>query len=191
LLDYGTDVFARNRLNSNIDVDAFKSIYYMEWGHRVLGRVIGAVYAVPFVYLLGSRRVPGSLKAKLGGLGLLLGFQGALGWYMVKSGLDNRILERGDVPRVSQYRLAAHLGAALLFFSGTLRLGLALKKDRQWASGGLVNGVGNEFATILRNPHLRRFKWASTALLILGFTTALSGEIHDLQGQIRSSSVAN
>lgn len=147
----------------------------MEWGHRVLGRVIGAAYALPFLYLLTSRRVPGRLKAKLGGLGLLLGFQGALGWYMVKSGLDERIVERGDIPRVSQYRLAAHLGAAFLFFMGTLRIGLSLKKDRQWASGGLVNGVGDEFVSILRNPHLRRFKGASAAVLMLAFTTALSG----------------
>jgi heme A synthase len=98
-----------------------------------------------------------------------------LGWYMVKSGLDHRILEKGEVPRVSQYRLAAHLGAALLFFMGTLRLGLSAKKDRQWAAGGKVNGVGDAFISLLQDPRIKRFKWVSAALLALAFTTAISG----------------
>ncbi|KAG8834585.1 Cytochrome c oxidase assembly protein cox15, partial [Serendipita sp. 399] len=78
-------------LNSKMTVDEFKSIFYMEWGHRILGRVIGLVFLVPYTYFLVRRRLPGPVAAKLGGLGLLLGFQGALGWYMVKSGLDQRI----------------------------------------------------------------------------------------------------
>ncbi|PVG01008.1 COX15-CtaA-domain-containing protein [Serendipita vermifera] len=162
-------------LNSKMNVDEFKSIFYMEWGHRILGRVIGLAFIVPYGYLLATRKLSAPTAGKLGFLGLLLGFQGALGWYMVKSGLDHRILEKGEVPRVSQYRLAAHLGAALLFFMGTLRLGLSAKKDIQWASGAKVNGVGDAFISLLQDPRIRRFKWASAALLTLAFTTAISG----------------
>jgi heme a synthase len=156
-------------------VDEFKSIFYMEWGHRILGRVIGLVFIIPYGYLLARRRLPAVAAAKLGGLGLLLGFQGALGWYMVKSGLDQQILETGAVPRVSQYRLAAHLSAALLFFMGTMRMGLSIKKDLQWSRGGLVNGVGDDLLSRLQNPAVRRFKSASAILLVLAFVTAMSG----------------
>lgn len=156
-------------------VDEFKSIFYMEWGHRILGRVIGLVFIVPYGYLLARGRLPASAAVKLGGLGLLLGFQGALGWYMVKSGLDHQILETGAVPRVSQYRLAAHLTAALLFFMGTMRMGLSMKKDLQWSQGRLVNGLGDEFVSRLQHPALKRFKLASAALLALAFVTAMSG----------------
>lgn len=158
-----------------MSVNEFKSIFYMEWGHRILGRIIGLAFILPYGYLLATRRIPAPVALKLGGLGLLLGFQGALGWYMVKSGLDQQILENNGVPRVSQYRLAAHLSAALLFFIGTLRMGLALKKDGQWATGSLVNGVDDRFLTLLKDPHLKRFKWASAALLGLAFVTAASG----------------
>ncbi|KAG8771957.1 Cytochrome c oxidase assembly protein cox15 [Serendipita sp. 397] len=162
-------------LNSKMTVDEFKSIFYMEWGHRILGRTIGLVFLVPYTYFLVKRRLPGPIAAKLGGLGLLLGFQGALGWYMVKSGLDQQIVETGSVPRVSQYRLAAHLGAAFLFFMGTLRLGLSTKKDLQWANIGLVNGMGDPFVTVLQDPRIKRFKFAGAALLALSFVTAISG----------------
>lgn len=147
----------------------------MEWGHRILGRVIGLVFIIPYGYLLARRRLPAAAAAKLGGLGLLLGFQGALGWYMVKSGLDQQILETGAVPRVSQYRLAAHLSAALLFFMGTMRMGLSIKKDLQWSRGGLVNGLGDELVSRLQTPAVRRFKSASAILLALAFVTAMSG----------------
>jgi len=148
----------------------------MEWGHRILGRVIGLAFILPYGYLLATRRLPASVATKLGGLGLLLGFQGALGWYMVKSGLDEKIIENNALPRVSQYRLAAHLGTALLFFMGTLRVALSVKKDRQWATGRLVNGVNDDFIVLLRDPKIRRFRLASAALLGLAFITATSGQ---------------
>lgn len=158
-------------------VEEFKSIFYMEWGHRILGRTIGLAFVLPYAYFVARRRIPSREAFKLGGLGLLLGFQGALGWYMVKSGLDNEILEKNAHPRVSQYRLAAHLGAAFAFFMGTMRMGLAMKKDLQWASGGLVNGAGDGFEALLKNPRLKVFKGASMAVLLLAFVTAMSGEL--------------
>jgi cytochrome c oxidase assembly protein subunit 15 len=96
-------------LNQGMTLDAFKFIFWWEWGHRFLGRVIGFVFAIPFLVFLVQRRFSWSLAAPLAGLFVLGGLQGALGWWMVSSGLQT-------LTSVSQYRLAAHLGAALLLF---------------------------------------------------------------------------
>lgn len=94
-----------------MDLAAFKYIYWWEWAHRFLGRVLGLVFAVPFVVFLFQKRLPKTLVPWLVGLFILGGFQGALGWWMVSSGLTERV-------DVSQYRLAAHLSAAsLLLFA--------------------------------------------------------------------------
>ena len=96
-------------LNQGMTLEAFKFIFWWEWTHRFLGRVIGLVFAVPFLVFLFQRRLSWSLAAPLAGLFVLGGLQGALGWWMVSSGLT-------ELTSVSQYRLAAHLGAALLLF---------------------------------------------------------------------------
>ena len=88
----------------------FKTIFWWEWSHRLLGRVIGAVYLLPFLYFLWRLRWRAELKRRLWlifGLGAL---QGAVGWWMVASGLSERT-------EVSQYRLATHLVLALLIFA--------------------------------------------------------------------------
>ena len=88
----------------------FKTIFWWEWSHRLLGRVIGAVYLLPFLYFLWRGVLSAELKRRLWlifGLGAL---QGAVGWWMVASGLSQRI-------EVSQYRLATHLVLALLIFA--------------------------------------------------------------------------
>jgi cytochrome c oxidase assembly protein subunit 15 len=96
-------------LNQGMSLDEFKFIFWWEWGHRFLGRVIGFVFAVPFVVFLVQRRFSWNLAVPLAVLFLLGGLQGAIGWWMVSSGLQ-------DLTSVSQYRLATHLGAALLLF---------------------------------------------------------------------------
>ncbi len=96
-------------LNRGMTLDEFKFIYFWEWFHRALGRIIGLVFAVPFLVFLFQRRFNWSLAAPLAGLFVLGGFQGALGWWMVSSGLT-------ELTSVSQYRLAAHLSAALFLF---------------------------------------------------------------------------
>ena len=96
-------------LNQGMTLDEFKFIYFWEWFHRALGRVIGLVFAVPFLIFLVQRRFTWNLAAPLAGLFVLGGLQGALGWWMVTSGLTT-------LTSVSQYRLAAHLAAALLLF---------------------------------------------------------------------------
>ena len=97
------------KINAGMSLDAFKSIFYWEYGHRVLGRVIGMIYFIPLLIFLLRGIVPKHWYARLFGLFVLGGLQGLLGWYMVKSGLV-------DVPHVSQYRLTAHLGLAVVIF---------------------------------------------------------------------------
>ncbi len=99
----------------------FKSIFFWEWFHRLLGRLIGVFYAVPFLFFLIKGWIPKGYKLALFGAFLLGGAQGFMGWYMVKSGLV-------DVPSVSHYRLTVHLSLALLIYGYMLWLGLSFWK---------------------------------------------------------------
>jgi cytochrome c oxidase assembly protein subunit 15 len=102
-----------------MSLDEFKSIYYWEYSHRLLGRLIGLAFAVPFVWFLARRRLPRRLARPFAGI-LLLGFlQGLLGWYMVESGLADRA-------EVSQYRLTAHLALALAIYAAILWTALGI-----------------------------------------------------------------
>lgn len=94
----------------------FKFIYYMEWGHRMMGRFVGVAFLLPAAYFMKKGWISKAMKPRLLGFTALLGFQGFLGWYMVKSGLEEQ-KNSTDVPRVSQYRLAAHLGSAFLLYT--------------------------------------------------------------------------
>jgi len=97
-------------LNAGMSLHEFKTIFWWEWSHRLLGRVIGAVYLLPFLYFLWRGALSAELKRRLWmifGLGAL---QGAVGWWMVASGLTQRT-------EVSQYRLATHLVLALIIFA--------------------------------------------------------------------------
>jgi cytochrome c oxidase assembly protein subunit 15 len=98
------------KVNAHMDVDAFKGIFWLEFLHRLLGRTIGIVFLLPFIFFF----VKGYIRAREWPKYLLMfilgGMQGVLGWYMVKSGLV-------DNPHVSQYRLTAHLSAAFLIYA--------------------------------------------------------------------------
>jgi cytochrome c oxidase assembly protein subunit 15 len=94
--------------NAGMTLEAFKTIYWWEWGHRQLGRVIGLVWAVGFLGFLAARRIPAGWIPRLLLLGALGGAQGAIGWWMVSSGLT------GDRVDVASYRLAVHLGLAFV-----------------------------------------------------------------------------
>jgi heme a synthase len=113
-------------LNKGMSLTAFKSIFWWEWGHRFLGRMIGAAFLLPFLYFLARGVVRGPLVARLWGLFLLGGLQGALGWFMVQSGLSQRT-------EVSQYRLAAHLLLASVLLAALLwtALGLVSSSSRR------------------------------------------------------------
>lgn len=94
--------------NKGMSLSEFKAIYWWEWGHRQLGRVIGLVWAVGFFGFLAARRIPVGWTGRLMLLGVLGGAQGAIGWWMVSSGLDGEMLD------VASYRLAVHLGLAFV-----------------------------------------------------------------------------
>ena len=94
--------------NSQMSMEAFKVIFWWEWAHRQLGRVVGLVWAVGFVGFLAARAIPPGWTGRLLGLGALGGLQGAIGWWMVSSGLV------GEQVDVKSYRLATHLGLAFI-----------------------------------------------------------------------------
>lgn len=143
------------KVNAGMTVEEFKSIFWLEFLHRLWGRCIGLVFFAPFVFFLLKGWVDRSLGWKLTLMFALGGLQGALGWYMVKSGLSDR-------PDVSQYRLTAHLGAALAVYGYMLWVALGLlRPDRPPASNA---GVGRTFSG--------RFAGLLAALV---FVTALSG----------------
>jgi cytochrome c oxidase assembly protein subunit 15 len=110
--------------NHDMTLDGFQFIFWWEWAHRLSGRLIGVVFFVPYVWFLLRGKLRGALAAKVFGFFILGGLQGAMGWYMVKSGLV-------DDPRVSQYRLAAHLGLAFLLFGLMFWTGLGMLQARQ------------------------------------------------------------
>ena len=140
------------KVNRGMALEEFKGIFWWEYFHRLLGRAIGVVFALPLVYFLLRRKIDGPLALKLAGIFLLGGLQGAMGWYMVKSGLV-------DNPRVSQFRLTAHLGIALLILAAML-----------WTALGVLH----PHRTAHDAPR-RRLSTFAAALAALIFLMALSG----------------
>ena len=140
------------KVNHAMTLSEFKGIFWWEYVHRLLGRVIGAAFLLPLVWFTIQRRISGALALRLGGIFVLGGLQGALGWYMVQSGLV-------DDPRVSQYRLSAHLGLAFLIYAAMLWVALDLLFERA-AEGARPPAT------------LRR---AAGALVALVFVMVLSG----------------
>ncbi|HEX8624094.1 MAG TPA: COX15/CtaA family protein [Allosphingosinicella sp.] len=106
-------------VNSGMSLEDFKNIYFWEYVHRLLGRIIGLAFALPLLWFASRRAIPGGYGWKLAALLLLGGLQGAIGWWMVASGLVDR-------PDVSHIRLAVHLLMALAIFAATLWLALDL-----------------------------------------------------------------
>ena len=161
-----------------MNLEEFKKIFYMEWGHRVLGRFIGVAFVLPLAYFAARKKLTATLPKHLTAMALLLGFQGALGWYMVKSGLEDSLMDSPNtVPRVSQYRLAAHLGTAFLLYAGMFGTGLSVLYDWRFAKKGTWSGMTNgaAYETVLANPLVKTFLRRSKALTALVFVTALSG----------------
>ncbi|WP_310992341.1 COX15/CtaA family protein [Aequorivita marina] len=107
------------KLHNHFDLEDFKDIYFWEYIHRVLGRLLGIIFIIPFLYFLFKKQLTKPTVKKAIILLFLGGFQGFLGWYMVKSGLIDR-------PSVSHYRLAMHLTTAFLTFAYTFWVALDL-----------------------------------------------------------------
>jgi len=141
------------KVNKGMDLGGFQSIFWLEFLHRLWGRVIGAAFLLPFVFFLVRGRVGKGLAPKLIFMFVLGGLQGLMGWYMVKSGLVDR-------PDVSQYRLTAHFSLALVIIGYI-----------QWVAMGLLFGdEGGKAGAVA--PGLRRF---AALLALIAFVTALSG----------------
>lgn len=132
--------------NRGMDLEGFKSIFYFEYGHRVLGRFIGLAFLLPFLYFLIKGRIHRKLTTRFATMFILGGLQGLLGWYMVKSGLVNN-------PAVSQYRLTAHLGAAMAIYIFIFWTALNLLRPRTMNSNAPAK--------------LRRKSMAITVIIIL------------------------
>ena len=135
-------------INKGMSLDEFKPIFMYEYLHRVLGRLIGIIFAVPFLYFFVTKKLSPKLALRLLGLLILGGCQGVLGWYMVKSGLV-------DNPHVSQYRLTAHLGLAVLIYSFIV-----------WTALDLLNKQSDQAATLAL---------PSVVILAMIFVMILSG----------------
>jgi cytochrome c oxidase assembly protein subunit 15 len=152
------------QVNHAMTLAEFKGIYWWEYAHRLMGRAIGAVFLLPLIVFAVRRRIASGLGWKLAIIFVLGGLQGAMGWYMVKSGLV-------DDPRVSQFRLTAHLALALMIFAAMFWIALSLilpqravattpaqNGTRRWAfsiaalvfvmmlTGGFVAGIRAGFA---------------------------------------------
>lgn len=115
--------------NAWMGLEDFKYIFWWEWSHRLLGRIIGFVFLIPFLVFLVQRRFSWSLAGPLAGLFVLGGFQGFLGWWMVSSGLS-------QLTSVSQYRLAAHLVAACVLFLSLIWVARRLVPRSRAATSG-------------------------------------------------------
>lgn len=136
-------------------------------------------FVVPAVYYVSRYRLPQPVPAKLLLIALGIGFQGFLGWYMVRSGLDQEIIDTKGVPRVSQYRLAAHLSAALALYVGMLHTALGLKRDLKVATLSTAGDSGHaavtRLAEIIASPAVRRFGFLVRVAGVMVFVTAVSG----------------
>jgi cytochrome c oxidase assembly protein subunit 15 len=127
--------------NPHMDVAAFKAIYWWEWSHRLLGRLLGFAFLLPFLYFAATGAIARADFPRMIGLFALGGLQGFVGWWMVESGLETRV-------SVSQYRLAIHLGVALILFGAIVWTALdywrgPLRHASRDTSS--VNGGGNLF----------------------------------------------
>jgi heme a synthase len=110
---------------------AFKTIYWWEWTHRLLGRLIGAAFLLPFLWFLWRGRVPQALRSRLWFIFALGALQGAVGWWMVASGLADRV-------EVSQYRLATHLVLAAVIYVAIVWTACGLREQPAPSASGRV-----------------------------------------------------
>lgn len=156
-----------------MDLEEYKFIYYMEWAHRLWGRVIGLSFVLPGLYFVARGRVSPRMATRIAGISALIGFQGFIGWWMVKSGIQDDLFQKpGSHPRVSQYRLTAHLGAAFAVYTAMLWNGLSILRDNRLLKDPKIALA--EFNT-LSNPNLRFFRRSVGVVAAMVFLTAMSG----------------
>jgi cytochrome c oxidase assembly protein subunit 15 len=157
LLEKYRDTPQYQQVNKGMTRDEFKGIFWWEYFHRLLGRAIGLVFFVPFVYFLIRKQIDRPLGWKLTGIFVLGGLQGLMGWYMVMSGLVDDV-------RVSQYRLTAHLGLAFVIFAALF-----------WVATGLLSAKPGESNGQADNHSPKSLYRFSIGLTFLIFIMVLSG----------------
>ncbi|MEO5379043.1 MAG: COX15/CtaA family protein [Magnetococcus sp. DMHC-6] len=141
-------------INHGMDLNGFKEIFWLEFLHRLLGRLIGFVFFMPFIYFLVTKKIDRPLAIKLGGMFVLGGLQGVMGWLMVKSGLVAN-------PHVSAYRLTAHLALAFLVYALMM-----------WTAFGLYFGQQIPSPRVQLPKGLQHGSWGVLSLVSI---TAMSG----------------
>src|SRR6266436_6072513 len=146
-----------DRLNRGMSLDEFKTIYWWEWGHRLLGRLIGAAFLVPFLWFLWRRSFDRRTGFALAGIFALGAVQGAVGWWMVASGLTERV-------SVSQYRLAFHLTLACMIYVALV-----------WTADRTLLASAARAARRIMVP--RRLRWSAGALLVLAIVQIYLGAL--------------
>ena len=129
-------------IQPDMDLSGFKNIFWLEYIHRLVARITGLVFLLPLLYFMLRKKIDRSLAVRFFGLFVLGAAQGIMGWYMVKSGLVND-------PHVSQYRLTAHLGMALLIYGYLLWFALDLFSDKSKALAPQVGSVVRTFSHLL------------------------------------------
>lgn len=134
------------KVNRGMSLEHFKEIFYVEYAHRVLGRVIGIAFLVPFLAFVALGRITRPMVPRFAGMFILGALQGLMGWFMVMSGLVDR-------PSVSQYRLTAHLLLAVFIYAFIL-----------WSALSLWRGTTPAAA---RGGAHHRFGWLATAVVVL------------------------
>lgn len=144
--------------NKGMSLAEFKVIYWWEWGHRQLGRLVGLIWAIGFLYFFIRKQIPKGWTGRLLFVGLLGGVQGAIGWWMVSSGLTGRMLD------VASYRLATHLGLAFIILATLLWFAWQLQKSEM------------ELFQSQRNKEQSMTNWM-TVFLVLVFVQILSGAL--------------
>lgn len=144
-------------INSSMTMEQFKVIFWWEWGHRQLGRLIGLVYVIPFVVFLIAGIVPRHWRMKLANLAILGGLQGMIGWWMVSSGLSERV-------DVAPIRLAVHLGLAFVIL-GFIVWFIFMLRLEDW-----------QLLQARRRRHTTRATWAGV-LVTLTFIQIFSGAL--------------
>ncbi|XP_014288710.1 heme A synthase COX15 [Halyomorpha halys] len=147
--------------NMDITLEEFKRIWWMEYSHRMWGRCIGAAFLLPATYFWMKGYFTSAMKKRVPVFGLLIAAQGLMGWYMVKSGLEDRFPTQNDVVRVSQYRLASHLSIAFILYTGFL-----------WSAFDHLIPA-QKLAEVTKSA--RRFRGLAHASKGLVFLTAFSG----------------
>ncbi|KAL5039913.1 hypothetical protein BDV3_002369 [Batrachochytrium dendrobatidis] len=157
-------------MNHRITLTEFKFIFFMEWAHRMLGRFIGLSFVLPGVYFAYKGYMTPSIKARSFIVATLIGLQGLLGWYMVKSGLSDTLLETPHtVPRVSHYWLCAHLGSAFAIYSIMFMTGMEILSANRMRALSYAQKAAQSLIP------LQKFRKYATVTAGLVFLTALSG----------------